>query len=175
VSCNHPGRPRGRHRPDLSECQVVIRYDSSKPLTNRTSPASTKGFVVNHSHMKALVDPSLTELMRPRRSLFTSSYWCGWSWRKVLFRFTLEFQLIRGPALLPGHDICHCTTTTNQRQNFSPSGTVVHKNENSCLPRREIPRMVPFRSDMRWNLEFFPVTTALLASDLGEILGDNQG
>lgn len=42
-----------------------------QPLTNRASPASTNGFVVNHSHMKALVDPSLTELINPRMSLFT--------------------------------------------------------------------------------------------------------
>ena len=39
--------------------------------TKRTSPESSHGLVVNHSHMKALVEPSLTESMRPLISLFT--------------------------------------------------------------------------------------------------------
>lgn len=39
--------------------------------TKRTSPASAKGLVVNHSHMNALVDPSLTESISPRMSLLT--------------------------------------------------------------------------------------------------------
>lgn len=39
--------------------------------TKRASPESTKGFVVNHSHMKALVDSSLTELSSPWMSLLT--------------------------------------------------------------------------------------------------------
>lgn len=59
----------------MSDCYAPCL---SRSLTNRTSPASTKGFVVNHSHMKALVDPSFTELMRPRRSLFTSLYQRRW-------------------------------------------------------------------------------------------------
>lgn len=40
-------------------------------LTKRTSPASTNGLVVNHSHMNALVELSFTESMSPRMSLFT--------------------------------------------------------------------------------------------------------
>ena len=40
--------------------------------TNRHSPASTKGLVVNHSHMNALVVPSFTESIRPRMSLLTA-------------------------------------------------------------------------------------------------------
>ena len=39
--------------------------------TKRTSPESSHGLVVNHSHMKALVEPSLTDSMRPLISLFT--------------------------------------------------------------------------------------------------------
>ena len=44
-----------------------LRHGKGKTtaLTKRTSPRSSHGFVVNHSHMKALVDPSLTEATRP--------------------------------------------------------------------------------------------------------------
>ena len=97
---------------------IFIASDDStpylyKPLTKRTSPVSTKGLVVNHSHMKALVEWSLTESIRPRRSLFTSTAMSKYM-RAVWTSFTtLEFQLICGPALLLGHDICHCTATAD--------------------------------------------------------------
>ena len=48
-----------------------MKIGEKERRTNRTSPESLNGFVVNHSHMNALVDPSLTESMRPRMSLFT--------------------------------------------------------------------------------------------------------
>ena len=49
---------------DLNEEETLI-------LTKRASPASTNGLVVNHSHINALVEPSLTELISPRMSLLT--------------------------------------------------------------------------------------------------------
>ena len=54
------------------ELQCIYRDTSfARVPTKRTSPESSHGFVVNHSHMKALVEPSLTESMRPLMSLFT--------------------------------------------------------------------------------------------------------
>ena len=43
-----------------------LRFGRGKTatLTKRTSPRSNHGFVVNHSHMKALVEPSFTEATR---------------------------------------------------------------------------------------------------------------
>lgn len=46
------------------------------PRTKRTSPESANGFVVNHSHMNALVELSFTDAMRPWMSLFTIDQ--GW-------------------------------------------------------------------------------------------------
>lgn len=42
-------------------------------LTKRTSPRSNHGFVVNHSHMNALVEPSFTDVTRLWMSLLTGS------------------------------------------------------------------------------------------------------
>ena len=73
MSCNEPRWPGGRHRSYLAYHKLRLHNGKNgrTTLTNRASPASTNGFVVNHSHMKALVDPSLTELINPRMSLFT--------------------------------------------------------------------------------------------------------
>lgn len=78
-------------------------------LTKRHSPASANGFVVNHSHMNALVVPSFTLSMSPRMSLLTCvSCFVLLSWEGGGGRaLTSEFELIRGPILLQCHDIRH--------------------------------------------------------------------
>jgi hypothetical protein len=50
---------------------------------------------------------------------------------------------------------------------------MVEQKENACLPRREIPRIVPLRSGICWNLEFLPVMTALF-NGVSEFLGDED-
>lgn len=76
MSSNHPGWPWRWHGADLfcnmNKYHSRGRTKQWKRLTKRTSPASTNGLVVNHSHIKALVEPSFTELIRPRMSLFTA-------------------------------------------------------------------------------------------------------
>ena len=59
-----------RSQSDNGQSQPMCREDFMP--TKRASPASMNGFEVNHSHMNALVDPSFTEFMRPRMSLFTT-------------------------------------------------------------------------------------------------------
>jgi hypothetical protein len=60
-----------RNRSGSANLSVGQNVSLLRVHTKRTSPESSHGFVVNHSHMKALVEPSLTELIRPLMSLFT--------------------------------------------------------------------------------------------------------
>lgn len=71
------GRRLARRARGLGRCRSGIvgveyrRERRGRGRTKRMAPVSRKGFVVNHSHMKALVLPSLTEAMSPWMSLFT--------------------------------------------------------------------------------------------------------
>ena len=78
---------------------------------------------MNHSHMNALVEPSFTELMRPRMSLFTiqagfKSALASQSpsepqkTRRAGVECTLELELVRRPALLQRHHVRHSLAST---------------------------------------------------------------
>ena len=79
VRGDQPGRPGRGHGADLRwgarggmSGNQSSRTRGRRWRTKRHSPASTKGLVVNHSHMKALVEPSFTEATSPCISLFTN-------------------------------------------------------------------------------------------------------
>lgn len=82
-------------------------------LTKRALPSSTKGLVVKCSHMKALVDPSSTEAMRPCMSLLTKPVVVKFCSKRelILCRRTLELKITRRPALLKSHNVCHSLAT----------------------------------------------------------------
>lgn len=83
--------------------------------TKRTSPESSHGFVVNHSHMKALVEPSLTESISPLMSLFTR---VAYSVTRVVGSggaCTLEFECGRCPSLLESHHERHRLTAAVEK------------------------------------------------------------
>lgn len=63
--------------------------------------------------MKALVEPSLTELIKPRMSLLTESKASVRKDRNTIARLTLKLEAFRRPLLLHTHDICHGLTATN--------------------------------------------------------------
>ena len=124
----------GRRASDISP--NPSNSGKKKGLTNRHSCTSANGFVVNHSHMKALVDPSFTEFNKPRMSLFTEK---GEHHASPLARFDTA-KNIRGTRGGPrklswsvGHPCCRAITYAIV---WLP------------LPYREIPRVVPWRSEM---------------------------
>ena len=78
VRSDEPRRPGSRHRANLRAAahhELVTKFvwdiEWNDHRTKRASPASTNGLVVNHSHINALVEASLTESIKPRMSLFT--------------------------------------------------------------------------------------------------------
>ena len=73
MGSNQPWRPWGGYRTNLYIVPILTYLRRIWTLTKRTSPASTNGLVVNHSHMNALVELSFTESMSPRMSLFTDT------------------------------------------------------------------------------------------------------
>lgn len=138
---------------------VAVRHGTERALTNRTSPASAHSFVVNHSHMNTLVEPSFTEVTRPWMSLFTARarQLCTRPARVHGTR-TLELQLVGRPALLQRHHIRHRLAPAARRGSQHLA--------RACGPRADLlkgkmPTVVPFRSAICWNLDTLPVITAL--------------
>lgn len=65
--------------------------------------------------MKAEVEPSFTESMRPRMSLFTGKHLAGFEGRN--HGHTLEFEVLRGPTLLQCHNVGHGLASATQARN----------------------------------------------------------
>lgn len=97
-----PQQGRGYDPPFFSLAGV----QTGSGRTKRHSPASANGLVVNHSHMNALVDPSFTELIKPRMSWLTGTgpETVG-TWGRVAR--TLKAEVLGGPALLQRHHVRH--------------------------------------------------------------------
>lgn len=74
MSGYEPRWPWSWHRPDLWIPVLNKVKKKVSSLTNLTSPESSQGLVVNHSHMNAEVEPSLTDLIRPLMSPLTRGY-----------------------------------------------------------------------------------------------------
>jgi len=122
---------------------------------------------VNHSHRNALVDPSFTESINFRMSLFTVIHVIHQYFAyidKMDHTCTLELQLLRGPTMLKSHDIRHRLTPAVRIPNYIEYTTMTIRHRVvSDLPGREMPMVVPFRSDISLNSESFPTITALCA------------
>jgi hypothetical protein len=76
---------------------------------------------------------------------------------------TLELEVLSGPALLEGHDICHRLAPTARFIRYFLDilgGKSLYGETN--LPFREIPNVVSFRSAIEVNFELVPVMTALI-------------
>lgn len=89
-------------------CSKLVRVNTGKRRpTNRTSPLSAHGFVVNHSHIKALVEPSFTEATRPWISFLTERKIRIFQIEQKKAMLTLKRDCVGGPLLAERHDGSH--------------------------------------------------------------------